>query len=95
METKEKCPRCGQSAMQWRIGLTKAGSTRYRCGLCKRDYTPNPKKWMYSEEERKVALRLITDGMTGRAVGRTLKMSKANAYRWATEVAKKGTMKCG
>ena len=95
METREKCPRCGTETRQWKIGLTRAGSIRYRCGLCKRDYTPKPKKWTYTEEERKAALRLITDGCTGRAVGRALKMSKANAYRWATQVAKKGATRCG
>jgi transposase len=58
---------------------------------CKRDYTPVPRKWVYSDEERKAALRLMSDGATGRAVGRQLKMSKSNAYRWSNEYAKKGT----
>jgi len=85
-----KCPRCNSVNGQWKVGLTKAGSQRYRCGKCRKDYTPNPVKWIYTEEERKQALRLITDGSTGRGVGRALNMSKANAYRWAKELAKKG-----
>ena len=86
-----KCPKCGSENGQWKIGVTKAGSQRYRCGKCKREYTPNPQKWVYSEDERKQALRLLTDGNTGRAVGRVMNMSKANAYRWSKELAKKGT----
>jgi hypothetical protein len=35
-------------------------------------------------------LRLLTGGNTGSGVGRALNMSKANAYRWAMELAKKG-----
>jgi len=91
MDTNEiKCPKCCSTKSQWKVGLTGAGSQRYRCGACKIDYTPNPKKWKYSEDERRQALRLMTDGNTGRAVGRALKMSKANAYRWSKELAKKG-----
>lgn len=87
---RRECPYCGSTHKQHGIGLTKAGSRRFRCGMCKRDYTPKPKKWVYTEEERKAALRKLTDGATGRAVGRDMKMSKANAYRWAREAAKKG-----
>jgi len=75
---------------QWKVGFTKAGSQRYRCGKCRKNYTPDPVKWAYTEDERKQALRILTDGATGRAVGRAMNMSKANAYRWSKELAKKG-----
>jgi len=93
-ENKEnrKCPYCGSAKSQHSIGLTNSGSRRYRCVICKRDYTPDPRKWKYTEEERKQALKLVTDGVTGRGVGRQLNMSKANVYRWAREDAKKGTI---
>jgi transposase-like protein len=91
MEKEErKCPKCGATEHQHSIGKTKAGSRRFRCTNCKREYTPNPKKWVYTEEERSQALRLLLLGNSGRAVGKALKMSKANAYRWATEAQKKG-----
>ena len=85
-----ECPQCNSQSGQWKNGFTKADTQRYRCGKCKCTYTPNPKKWGYTEEERKQALRLLTDGNTGRAVGRAMNMSKANAYRWSKELAKKG-----
>lgn len=91
MERPErKCPRCGATEHQHSIGKTKAGSRRYRCALCKKEYTPNPKKWRYSEEEKTEALRLLLAGNTGRGVGKMLKMNKSNAYRWAKEAKKRG-----
>ena len=91
MEREErKCPYCGAMEQQHSIGKTKAGSRRFRCKCCNREYTPNPKKWVYTEEERKQALRLLLLGNSGRAVGKALGMSKANAYRWAIEAQKKG-----
>jgi len=90
MKEERKCPNCGAMERQHSIGKTKAGSNRYRCTLCKREYTPTPKKWRYTEEERSQALRLLLLGNSGRAVGKALGMSKANAYRWAKEAQKKG-----
>ena len=90
MDKEERqCPYCGGKEKQYKIGKTKAGSQRYRCVSCEREYTPNPKKWKYSEEEKEQALKLLLLGNSGRGVGKALKMSKANAYRWAKEAKKK------
>ena len=94
MESMKKeartCPNCGSTERQHSIGKTKAGSRRFRCNHCKREYTPNPKRWVYTEEERSQALRLLLLGNSGRAVGKALGMNKANVYRWAVEAEKKG-----
>ena len=87
---ERKCPYCGAKEHQHSIGKTKAGSRRFRCKKCNREYTPNHKKWVYAEEERREALRLLLLGNSGRAVGKALGMSKANAYRWAMEAQKRG-----
>ncbi|GHU82662.1 hypothetical protein FACS1894196_1340 [Clostridia bacterium] len=89
-EEGRECPKCGAKEGQHKIGKTKAGSQRYRCSVCKRDYTPIGKKWAYSEEERRAALRLLLLGNSGRAVGKALGINKSNAYRWAVEAQKKG-----
>ena len=89
-EEKRECPRCGETEKQHSIGKTKAGSRRYRCTICKREYTPNPKKHEYTQSERKEALRLLLLGNSGRAVGKALGMNKSNAYRWAKEAQKRG-----
>ena len=86
---KRKCPYCGATERQHSIGKTKAGSSRFRCQECRRDYTPDPKKWRYSDDEKNAALRLMLLGNSGRAVGKALGMSKANAYRWAVEAKKR------
>jgi transposase-like protein len=91
-EEKRVCPYCGATERQNSIGKTKAGSKRYRCQMCKRDYTPDPKKWAYTEEEKKSAMRLLLLGNTGRGVGKALGMNKSNAYRWAKEAQKRGPM---
>jgi transposase-like protein len=59
------------------------------CNICGSKYTPAPKGRAYSEEMLKQALCLLALGNTGRGVGRALNMSKANAYQWAKEEAKK------
>jgi transposase-like protein len=86
---ESKCPKCGAENNQIKKGHTKAGSQRMYCKGCGCKYTPNPKNRAYSEEVRKQAIRLLTLGNTGRGVGKALNMSKANAYRWAREEAKK------
>ena len=88
-KSERKCPNCGATERQHSIGKTKAGSHRYRCTRCKREYTPNPKKWRYTEEEHKDAMKLLLLGNSGRAVGKALGMNKSNVYRWAKEAQKK------
>jgi len=87
-QEKIKCPKC-KSEKQHKRGLTVAGSQRFFCSECEAWHTPNKKKWAYTEEEKSQALKLIAVGNTGRGVGKIMGMSKSNAYRWATEVAKK------
>jgi len=90
-KTGRKCPKCGNTKNQMNGGFTNSGSQKIACWHCKCRYTPNPKKWAYTEKERKEAMRILLDGNSGRAVGRMKKMNKANAYRWSREEAKKGT----
>ncbi len=86
---EKKCPKCGSEKKQHKRGFTSAGSQRMCCYICGYTYTPNPKSKAYSEEVRKQAMELLALGNTGRGIGKALKMSKANAYRWAREEVKK------
>jgi len=83
------CPKCGSNERQIKKGFTKAGSQQWHCYACKIKYTPNPKKWQYSEEEKENAKRLYYLGLTGRGVGKYFKMNKSNIYRWIAEAGKK------
>jgi transposase-like protein/IS1 family transposase len=80
---KNKCPRCGEEKGQHKHGMTPYGTQRIRCWSCKKQYTVNPKIRGCSEEVQHKAMQLMVDGMSGRAIGRQLGMSKANAYNWA------------
>ena len=85
MENKgdRKCPKCGNDKGQHLHGVTPYGTQRIRCYSCGKQYTLNPKTRGYSAEVKSKAMRLMVDGMSGRAIGRQLGMSKANAYNWA------------
>ena len=89
-EEKRVCPKCGAVGKQSKYGLSRSGNQRYKCKACKREYTPEPMQRGYDKEKKETALKLLTQGMTGRGIGKALGMSKANAYRWAAEAAKKG-----
>ena len=88
-----KCPKCGVTEKQHKIGFTKAGRQRYRCYQCKREYSYEPSKWAFNEKRRKEALKMLLNGSTARQVGKYFKMHHSNVLRWAREEAKKGGLK--
>ena len=87
MEKTIKCPSCGSETGQHKYGTNKSGTQRYRCYGCKKAYTPNPADHNYTEEEKTLAIKIYYENSSGRAVGRILGMSKANAARWIKERA--------
>jgi len=76
------CPKCGINTNQQRYGVTGAGSQRYICGKCAKRYTPNKKKWAYSESEKELAVRAYYMSGSGRGVGKIMKMHHSNVLRW-------------
>jgi len=90
-----KCPRCGDETQQLDAGQTTAGSKRCKCKKCKKWYTPNPKRWAYTEDERKEAMKMLINRGTGRGIGKHFRMHHSNVLRWSREEAKKGTPRCG
>lgn len=87
MENTRICPRCGATAKQHRHTANKSGSERYICRNCGKTYTPTPRKYIYTEAERVVAIRTYYECKSGRAVGRLLGMARSNAVRWIKERA--------
>jgi transposase-like protein len=77
-----KCPKCGASVKQNKIGKTSAGSQRYRCFVCQCKYTPEKKKRGYGAELRQQALRLYVDGMNLRRIGRQLGIDHRTVSDW-------------
>ncbi len=77
-----KCPKCQSTVKQHRSGFNPSGSQRYSCGVCKRIYTPNPKRNGYPPEIRMLALRLYIEGNSQRAIARILKISQQSVANW-------------
>jgi transposase-like protein len=80
---QRKCPNCGSEEKQHKQGFTPYGTQRMRCTICGKQYSVNPKIRGCPEEIKRKAIQLLVEGMSGRAIGRQLVMSKANAYNWA------------
>jgi transposase-like protein len=87
MDNQKKCPRCGTEEHQRKHTANPSGTSRFKCGVCGKTYTPNPKKHAYTEEERMQAIRTYYECKSGRATGRLLGMYRSNAVRWIKELA--------
>ena len=77
-----KCPHCGRSEQQVKIGHNASGSQRWICKVCRRKYTPVPREIGYAEQTHQEALRLYVDGMNQRRIARTLKVSHQTVANW-------------
>jgi transposase-like protein len=82
MKKEMICPECGGTEKQHKQGFNRSGTQRCKCMLCGRKYTIDPKGHEYSEETKKLALKMYYSGVSGRGVGKVLGMSKANVYNW-------------
>ena len=77
-----ECPHCHQTENQVKSGKSKYGSQRYKCKLCERVYTPEPKQQGYPNELRHQALKLYVDGMSLRRIGRHLGIDHKTVGHW-------------
>ncbi|MGC4043125.1 MAG: substrate-binding domain-containing protein [Armatimonas sp.] len=75
------CPHCGSSERQVRAG-TNNGIQRYKCGLCKRRYTPQATGVRHSEDVRAQALQLHTQGLPLREIARQLGVNHQSVANW-------------
>lgn len=65
-----------------KAGFNHSGSQRYKCGECKRAYTPEAKEKGYAKETRMLALRMYLEGNSQRAIARILKISPQSVSNW-------------
>jgi transposase-like protein len=82
LDNMKKCPYCQVEVHQMKAGRTEAGSQRYRCGVCQRRYTPEPKEHGYPDEMRQQAVKLYSDGMNYRRIGRQLGVDHVTVMLW-------------
>ena len=77
-----RCPKCGNLEKQINKGYNRSGTQRCMCLTCGMYYTLEPKKHEYPEETKELAIKMFYSGVSGRGVGKDLRMNKANVYRW-------------
>jgi len=77
-----KCPKCLATTKQYKAGFNPSGSQRYRCGVCNRVYTPEPKTRGYPSEIRARALQMYMEGNSQRAIARILKTGQQTVANW-------------
>ena len=82
-----QCPRCGAKERQSKNGFTEAGSQRYKCMLCDKKYTPEPKRAGYAQEMRGQAVRMYVDGMNFRRIARHLGVHHQSVINWVNAYA--------
>ena len=83
----KQCPHCESRENQVKDGHTAAGSQVYRCKLCNRKYTPEPKAKGYSSQTRQRAIRLALDGNSQRQAARHVGVSPGSVANWLREYA--------
>ena len=84
METKIKCPKCGNEKI-WKSGKT-GGKQQYQCKSCKRKFITEKN---YSEEFKQKAIAIFYEGNSGRAVGRIMGINKSTVYNWIKKLDEK------
>jgi transposase-like protein len=65
-----------------KAGFNHSGSQRYKCGECRRAYTPEAKVKGYSQETRMLALRMYVEGNSQRSIARILRISPQSVSNW-------------
>lgn len=80
-----KCPKCQANEQQYKAGLNKSGSQRYRCGMCNRVYTPAPLSSGYPPRVRELAIRMYLEGNSLRAIARILKVNHQSVANWVAQ----------
>ena len=63
-------------------GYNGSGSQGCKCKECGKYYTIDPKRHEYPEETRELAIKMYYGGVSGRGVGKILKMNKSNVMNW-------------
>ncbi len=76
------CPKCQAGEGQIKVGRTRAGSQRYRCKVCGRYYTPEPKAQGYTDALRQQAVKLVADGVNFRRTARQLGVHPQSVINW-------------
>lgn len=78
------CPHCAATTGQTKMGLTQAGSQRFRCRTCRRAYTPQPKPRprRYPVAVQQQALRLYLESNNFRRIASIVQVAPQTVINW-------------
>lgn len=79
-----QCPYCRSTENQVKAGLSD-GLQRYKCGTCKRRYTPAKTQRGYPESVRQHAIHLYNQGYKIRQIGRELGINHCSVQKWVKQ----------
>lgn len=82
------CPHCGSPAEVRKWGHNRAGTQRYRCLVCQRNFTPTPKEQGQGIAIHEQAVRLSLEGMSLRAIGRLVGVVHQSVANWVAAAAR-------
>jgi len=82
-----QCPHCHRTDNQVKNGKTAAGSQVFKCKMCQRKYTPEPKRNGHDLATRQRALRLALDGNSQRQAARHAGVSHGSVANWLKQYA--------
>ena len=77
-----RCANCQSENKQSKCGSNPSGSQKYKCGECKRVYTPKPNPNGYPEETRMLAIRMYVEGSSYGSIARILKVNPQSVANW-------------
>ena len=80
-----QCPHCGSNWLP-KAGLSR-GKQTYRCGECLHRFTPDGNRSYYSEEIKRQAIAMYTEGMGYAAISRVLGVKAETVYSWVKKSA--------
>jgi len=76
------CPYCHASDRQVKNGSNASGSQRWKCQICRRKYTPEPKEHGYPDSVRQQAVKMNVDGINYRRIARLLGVDHKTVINW-------------
>jgi transposase-like protein len=79
------CPRCKSRQHQQKAGFTLAGSRKFHCRLCKRWYTPQPKRRGHPETTYYEAVRLRREGLSYKRIANLLSVTPMAVFHWVKD----------
>jgi len=82
------CPHCGSASEVRKWGHNRAGTQRYRCLVCQRNFTPSPKEQGHGVAIHEQAVRLYLEGMSLRAISRLLGVVHQSVANWVAAAAR-------